>query len=255
MICHSFFCKLKTYEVIMFVEYEYPLILEDFNSKKTMELSALVKMLENAGNKHSDIAKDNMVDSTNNGKAWILTDWFVELDEIPVYGDKIKAVTWSEPAVSIFTVPRNFLIYDNDKQIGKATTRWAILDLNTLRPSKIEPSIIAQYEPEDKKVFEDPKLPKIAIPDHFDIEKEIQIRRSDIDYNNHVHNLVYIDYAMDTLPKEIYENRNFKHLHITYRLAVLPDEKIICKYAQIDSKHIFCIFSDDGTLKTQIELY
>lgn len=239
----------------MFVTLDYQTMLEDFDKNKKMELLAILKLLENAGNKHSDIANANIMDSTTNGRAWVLTDWYLELDEYPSYDDKIQFVTWAETLNSIFTICRDFNVIVNDKIIGKATSRWAILDTKTLRPVKVEQSVMDKHEPEDKKAFEYVKLPKIELPETFQIEKDIHIRRSDIDYNNHVHNLVYLDYALDTLPQELYENRNFKHLHITYRLAVMPDEQIICKFSKINDKCIFAIFSKDGVLKTQIELY
>ena len=239
----------------MFVELKYTPTLEDLNGNGKYELYSLFKMLENAGSQHSDKANDNVIQSTNNGKAWVLTDWFAELDSYPKEKDNVKIITWSEPKNQVFIVGRDYEIYSNDKICGKATSRWVILDVNTGRPLKIEDSLISQYEPEDKYVFSEIKLPRIAIPEAYSAQKEIQLRRTDIDYNGHVHNLNYINFAMEVLPEDVYKNREFKHIHITYRLAVLPEEKITAKYAFVEGKHLVNIFNGKDELTTQIEFY
>lgn len=239
----------------MFVTYNYKTTLEDIDINNKYELFSIFKILENAGSYHSSLANNNIIKSTNNGRAWVLTDWYAELDFYPSESDSIKAITWSEPRNQNFITSRDFELYANEKIFGKATSRWAILDTQTGRPTKIEDSLIALYQPEEKLTFTNTKLPRIEMPENFSIEKQIQLRRSDIDYNGHVHNLNYIHFAMEVLPQEEYENRKFKHIHISYKLAVLPEEKIIAKYAKLNEKNIICIYNDKNELKTQIELY
>ncbi|MBP5451989.1 MAG: hypothetical protein J6Y16_07115, partial [Treponema sp.] len=73
------------------------------------------------------------------------------------------------------------------------------------------------------------------------------------DFNDHVHNLTYLDYALEGLPEEVFNKRDFKKLRISYKLAVKAGEEIVCKYAQTEGRHICCIYGKDGDLKTQIE--
>ena len=55
------------------------------------------------------------------------------------------------------------------------------------------------------------------------------------------------------LPEEVFENRNFKKLRISYKLAVKSGEEIVCKYANVEGRHICCIYGKSGDLRTQIE--
>ena len=238
----------------MFVDLPYHPIIEDFNKNGQLKIEAILKLFENAGNTHSDKAGDSIINRKNGGQAWILTDWLVQIDEFPKYGDSIYAKTWCEPVTQIFGTARDFELYANDKVIGIGTTRWISLNLETGRPEKIDTNLINMYSTEEKFTFTGSKLPRLAIPESFSSQTPIQLRRSDIDFYNHVHNLTYLDYAMEALPQEIYENQNFKNVRISYKSAVLQGEKIVCKYAQVDQKHSICIYSEDGTLKTQIEL-
>lgn len=239
----------------MFIELNYQPMLEDFNKKMEMEYPAILKLLENAGSQHSEKAGDNNIEAANAGISWVLTDWYVEILELPKMRDIIKVLTWTEPLSSPFNTLRDFELFANAKLVLKGLTRWALFDLVNKRPAKITDDLMNRYGAEDRKVFENFKIPKIAMPETFTSEKEIAVRRSDIDFNDHVHNLVYFDYAMETLPEELYENRNYHHIHIAYKMPVFKNEKITCKHAVVEDKHIFCVYGDNDVLKTQIELY
>jgi len=237
----------------MIIEFEYQPLIEDFKKNGDMLLSSILKILENSGNKHSDNADDNILEGSNNGKTWVLTDWLLEVVSYPKYGDKILAKTWSEFPVG-FGCNRDFELYCNGKLAVKGLTKWILLDLVANRPCKVPQELIDQYQPEDRCVFADTKMPRLSLPEAFDSETPIQVRRSDFDFNNHVHNLVYVDYALEALPKAVYDSRDFRSIRINYKQAVKQDEQISCKYAEVEGKHICCIFGSDGSLKTQIEL-
>lgn len=63
----------------MFVKFEYEPIIEDFYSNGEMKIETILKILENSGNKHSDIAGNNILEGSSSGSAWILTDWYEKL--------------------------------------------------------------------------------------------------------------------------------------------------------------------------------
>ena len=238
----------------MFVKFEYEPLIEDFYSNGDMKIEAILKILENSGNRHSDIAGNNILKGSSSGSAWILTDWYVEIDSCPKYGDKIYAITWSQGAISLFGSSRDFELYCNEKLCVKGTTRWVHYDINVGRPAKITEDLISKYQPESKSVFGDEKLSKITVPENFDNEIIITPRRNDIDFNHHVHNLVYVDYAMEVIPEEVYKNHNFKNIRITYKSAVKNGEKIIVKAKSNEKNHVVCIYGEDNNLKTLIEL-
>ncbi len=237
----------------MIIDFEYQPVLEDYKKNGDMKLGSILKILENSGNKHSDTAGDAILEGSSNGKGWVMTDWYIELISYPKYGDKIKACTWSEPVKQTFVCTRNFEMYCNGELTVKGMTKWILLDLTNGRPCKITQEIIDQYKPEDKEVFPGSKLDRLVTPESFSRETQISIRRADIDFNDHVHNLTYLDYALEALPQEVYDNRNFKKLRISYKQAVKSGEEILCKYTEKDGRHICCVYGKSGDLKTQIE--
>lgn len=238
----------------MFVEFNYEPIIEDFYSDGTLKLETILKILENAGNRHSDLAGDYILQKSSGGKAWILTDWYVEIEKFPKYGDKICAKTWSQGLTSPFGSSRDFEFFSNGEIVAKGTTRWVLFDLENGRPAKVGEELVAKYGPEKKSVFAESRLPKIAIPESFSNEITLKPRRNDIDFNHHVHNLVYVDYAMEALPEEIYKAHKFNKIRISYKSAVKEGENLCIKYAGTENTHTTCIYDAEGNLKTLIEI-
>ena len=237
----------------MYIEIPYQRRYEDFRKDGKMRLGAILKAFEATGCRHSDTVGDNILNDTKEGKAWIMTDWFVEIDQFPKVDQNIISRTWVEPIKQILFSNRDFEIEADGKVCARCVGRYVIVDLATGRPQKIGPEFADQYHPEDRQAIAMDKPPRLVTPEAFTNEVAINVRRSDIDYNDHVHNLTYLDYAFEALPHEVYKNYDFKGFRVTYKQAVKPHEQLVCKYACVEGKHICCIFDTAGELKTQIE--
>lgn len=238
----------------MIFTYDYKPAVEDFTHSRTLSLKAILKMLENAANGHSALAGDTIFETERIKTAWVLTDWQIQIDDFPTYKDTLKAETWSEKLSSPLVANRNFLLYKNGEIFGRGATRWVLFDIEAGRLCKIDASLIEKYKSETKTVFDDKKLIKIDMPETFAAETKITVRRSDIDFNNHVHNLVYIDYALEALPPDVY-SQNFKNLRITYKTAITDSKEILCKYGCKDGKHTVAVYDENGTLCTMLMMW
>lgn len=222
--------------------------LEDYDRNGNLTLQAMIKMLENAGNRHSDFAKDSVIKGSAAGKAWILTDWKVRVDLYPKYGQKLQVQTWIEKLNSPFGSTRDFAFLADGKICAKAVSKWVLLDTESKRLAKIEPGLVESYKPEEKSVFDSSRLEKISLPEEFDGSKEIPLRRSDIDFNNHVHNLCYLDFTFEALPKERYVSSLYKSLRISYKTALTEGDKAVCKYRIVNGGDTMAIFNARGEL-------
>lgn len=237
----------------MICNYTYSPIIEDYQKDGKLNVAAILKALENSGNLHSDSAGDNILAGSNNNKAWVLTDWRIQIDKYPSYGNKIDVQTWAEDGKVILSTNRGFLMTSNNEVLVRGLSKWVLLDLQTNRPIKIDEELINKYNPDSKRSFEDSKFSKIDSPSTFESEKIIQLRRSDIDFNGHVHNLCYLDYALDALPVDIYKNLSIKNIRISYKTPIKDGDSVVAKYVFANDKHIVCIFTDNA-LCASIEL-
>ena len=98
-------------------------------------------------------------------------------------------------------------------------------------------------------------FPKIHIHEEYQNETEYIVRKSEIDVNNHMHNLNYLDLANEVIPEEIYEKGQFDNVRITYKKEIKLGESLKCKYSFKEGKHFVIVKSlDDSVLHALIEL-
>jgi hypothetical protein len=104
-------------------------------------------------------------------------------------------------------------------------------------------------------IFENGELLRLREPKNYLYEMPYHIRRKEIDLNGHLHNLCYLDIALEALPDDVYHSRDFKDIRITYRKEIKADEKdIACKYTEENGTHIVGIYGNNGTLRAIVAL-
>ena len=89
------------------------------------------------------------------------------------------------------------------------------------------------------------KLDKLKEPSSYLQEFNYQILRSNIDVNQHMHNLYYLDLAYETLPESVYQTANFSHVEIMYKRECKLGDHITCLYSFENGQHIITIKSED----------
>lgn len=229
--------------------------IEDFTKEGKLSFSAVLKIFENMGNRHSDLAGDSRFKYDGTETAWVLTEWQIQAESFPLYTDKIRAETWAEEVKSPLVAIRDFRLYKNDSVCIRGNSKWVLLDLKTQRLCRIGQEFIDKYQPEPQTVFADSNFSKIKEPENYSFEKRIQIRRSDFDFNNHIHNITYLDYALETIPEEVYKSLEFKNLRISYKTAIKDDKEVIGRYYEEAGKKVLGIYDDANQLKAMVQIW
>lgn len=223
---------------------------KDIGKDNQVKNRGILEILENIATHHSDLVGygPNNIEST--GVSWILLDWKLQVLKRPKYGQMLSVNTWGRTIkgkVKKAYTYRDFEVFDEDGNLCIiATSKWAIVNINTGRLRKIDDEIIQKYEIEDKSVFKDCELDKIKVPQSFENEFIYQVSRRDIDLNGHMHNLYYLDLAYEVLPKAIYEKRPFDSVRIQYKKEVKIGDVLSCRYTFENCEHIISICNDEG---------
>ena len=113
------------------------------------------------------------------------------------------------------------------------------------RPVRLTADSADLYESEtDKNVFLE-EMEDIKCGDYL-FKKDYCIQRRDIDINQHMHNLSYLDMAYEILPDNIYNNKVFNNIRIVYKKEILYGENVECYYEEQNNKHIITAKSQDN---------
>ena len=224
----------------MIFEKHYTVGNRDVGNNNKATNKALLKYLENIACRHSDEVGYGINTIEETKVVWILLDWKLKVIERPIYGQNIKVKTWSRKIEKLYAY-RDFEIYDEEKNLlAIATTKWVLLNADTRKIQRIPEELSSKYysEPE-RQVFEE-KIEKLCEVEKEDLSINLKVRRTDIDINNHVNNLNYLDFAYEVLPEEIY-NKDLKNVRITYKHQTRPGEIVNISYAKQENKNIITI--------------
>jgi acyl-ACP thioesterase len=115
-----------------------------------------------------------------------------------------------------------------------------MLDLIRRKPI-IMPDFIKSIEiPKRERAINDSfdRLPKLEKMDNV---KHFYVRLSDLDLNQHVNSVNYVEWAVETIPLEIWQKQRVSDLEISFRAETNYGDRIISQTQHIEAseKNIF----------------
>lgn len=220
-------------------EKEYTVRYSEVAQNAESSLSALVSYLQDTTMFHSDTVGQGIGDLMQHHMAWLLASWHIKINRYPRYAEKIRARTWATKFASVYGY-RDFEIVDeDDKVLAYAGSVWILYDSAERKMKRVTQEIADIYKPEPKFAF-DEEEPRLRAPKQYDDSGKCVVCRRDIDTNNHVNNIHYIDFALDALPQDLVVNE----LRISYKkAAVLGDEINVGVSAEADGSYT-CVLHD-----------
>ena len=216
----------------------------DFDRDGKLAYEAILRILENTASRHSDSSGDDVIDGSRRGITWVLTDWRVEIVRRPQSKAPLQVATWVRDNAPVGRVFRDYTITDTSgTELVRAESRLILFDLRTEKIVRIDRERFASYRPEARSVFPD-TAPRLRAPDVFDTQTVLPLRRCDIDFNGHVHNTRYLEFALEALP-ETMRCDAFRGFRIVYPKAVKDTKAVTLKYTAADDGAFVCLYSAD----------
>ena len=224
--------------------------ISEYDKNGNLSVKSIIGILEDAGAKHSTFAGNDILECRLNGYTWILVEWNVEINRLPKNNQKLLVETWAVFKKPEIITSREFEIKDEQGNVFiHACERLVYEDLQNGKLVRITPEMMGNYnpEPELQHKFRFAKLKEPAV---YDREKPLAVRITDIDFNDHVHNTVYFDYALDML-----ENTQefISGLRILYKKPLMYKDTATVKIANTDGGCTVGIYKED-VLCTLVEI-
>ncbi len=228
----------------------------DVGYNNRLSNKAILRFMQEIASIHSEMVGFGLNTKDLTHIAWVLLNWKLEVFDRPKWNSKILIKTWPRCFDKISS-RREFEMYDiNGKVIAVASSKWVIINTLTNTIQKITPQLVEAYKCLDKKVFQIEPEDKLKEPATSLYSKTFSVQRRDIDTNNHVNNLCYLDYALETIPEDIYLNNEFSNIEIMYKKATKLGEDILCIYSKSNDQYIVTIKTIDGAnLHSIIKMY
>lgn len=162
-----------------------------------------------------EMAKKNLI--------WVVTRMQVLVDRYPTWGEVVEVDTWVCGSGKN-GMRRNWLVRDGKtgETLTRASSVWVMMNKQTRRLSKIPEEVRGEIEPyfldsapivdEDSR-----KLPKLNDDTADYIHKGLTPRWSDLDVNQHVNNVKYIGWILESAPVPIVESHELYSMTLEYR--------------------------------------
>lgn len=174
----------------------------DFTNR--LRIDSLFMLLQDVAAEHADKLNLGYSALTEHSLGWVLSWAKVNITSFPEFGEEIKIRTWPKKKYKLYSL-RDFYIYDkSDRIIIKATTAWLPINIKTKRiiDTSSLPAPI-NYQEMESAVDELPH--KVTEQEDKKLIFTKHMRYTDLDLNQHVNNIRYIELIMDSFPKEHYE--------------------------------------------------
>jgi len=175
--------------------YAFPIKSYDSDQNGKLTLQALFHFLQECAWDNARINDFGFEYLEEQNAYWVLSRVLIQIDEYPEWKDEISIKTWPKGADGFFAL-RDFLIFKDDKVIGRATTSWLILDRESRRPRRLD-SFNFIHENFLKENAIDIKLDKIILTNELLKYDQRKVYPSDLDVNKHVNNATYVRWMLD----------------------------------------------------------
>lgn len=237
---------MKGVFTMAFFEYSFRIGMRDIGKNNEITNKAILGFFEDIGGLHSDVVGYGLKNIYETKLSWVLLHWKLTVLKRAKYSDEVLVRTWSRKEFSKFYCYRDFEMYDKNSMelLAYGTSKWTLIHFEK-GITRITEELVEKYHPENKKVYEEENLDKLKEPSSYLQEFNYQILRSNIDVNQHMHNLYYLDLAYETLPESIYQSANFSHVEIMYKRECKLGDHIKCLYSFENGQHLITIKSED----------
>jgi medium-chain acyl-[acyl-carrier-protein] hydrolase len=205
--------------VEMLKEKEYFVHYFNTNNKLKLSIVALMQFFEDIALLQSEEREVGLNYYKKNNIAWVLNQFEIRIKEHPKYKDKIIVRTFPTSYLR-FYAHRAFQIFnENDDIVISADSIWIFVDTITKRPKTVTDDMYNAYcitpgKNELKKLEEVKRLSEV------NYEEEFTVRWSDIDINDHVNNVKYVVWALETMPMDVLNEKDVELVRIAFKKEI-----------------------------------
>ena len=203
-------------------QFESRVRYSEVGEDQRLTLPGVIDYFQDCSTFHSEDLGVGLEKLTARGKAWILASWQIQIERLPVLGEKIVIQTWPYNFKGFYG-ERNFRILDDKGQtLASAASMWIYLDVASKRPSRVDEDIQNAYVLEEPLAL-GPISRKIPMPAGSVKKDSFSVMRSHLDTNHHVNNGQYIVMAEEYLP----EGFQVKQIRVEYRKSAVLHDVIV----------------------------
>ncbi|KAF3435950.1 hypothetical protein FNV43_RR23042 [Rhamnella rubrinervis] len=209
---------------------------------KTATVETMANLLQEVGCNHAQgvgFSTDGFATTLSMRKMnliWVTARMHIEIYRYPAWSDVVEIETWCQGEGRIGT-RRDWILkdYATGQVIGRATSKWVMMNQETRRLQKVNDDVRDEYlvfcPRELRLAFPEEnnsslrKISKLEDPAQYS-RLGLVPRRADLDMNQHVNNVTYIGWVLESIPQEIIDNYELQTITLDYRRECQHDDVV-----------------------------
>ncbi|KAM1031716.1 hypothetical protein FF1_035456 [Malus domestica] len=207
---------------------------------KTATVETIANLLQEVGCNHAQavgFSTDGFATTTTMRKMhliWVTARMHIEIYKYPAWSDVVEIETWCQGEGRIGT-RRDWILkdYATGEVIGRATSKWVMMNQDTRRLVKVTDDVREEhlvFAPRELRLaFPEPnnsslkKISKLEDPAQYSTLGLVP-RRADLDMNQHVNNVAYIGWVLESMPQELIDSHELQTITLDYRRECQQDD-------------------------------
>lgn len=160
---------------------------------------------------------------------WVIVCTQINISRLPKLGETVEQYSWAG-AEKFGMHSRRFAFFTKEgEELLNAASLFLLVDKDTralsepIEETRALPIVVVDGEPKLPKMMQ--KYPTLMFG------KTHIVDESEIDYNNHVNNAVYLDWADSIFDSEFVKSREMKGFWVQYDKEIVLGQNVEMKYA------------------------
>lgn len=215
----------------------YKVRAHEIDGLKKLTLPALMMLMQEASMDNALELKISIWDKEMENLSWVILRKEISVFRFPTLGEKIRVITYPAGFQRIFAY-RDFRVYDEAGEVlAHASSTWTLMDLESRKVSKIPQSVLDLGLPDEGNRLPIPQV-KIPQPAQYNGAYEYRIRHYDLDWNNHVNNIIFTKLMMQAVPAKVFNTMMVSKYTIHIKAECYHDELVSMSISQ-DGEHSY----------------
>jgi acyl-ACP thioesterase len=211
---------------------EFPVHSYEVDAAGLLTPRALCAFLQEAAGGDARRGGYTMERLAQDGLAWVVQWLALQVSRYPARGETVAVTTWARPFERAIARREFDVVDDTGARIAAGTSRWAAVDLRLRRPARL-PEYVQRAPVPDRPPVLDRTPAAIEAAGTVEREQRFEVRRADLDVVRHVNNTRYVEWALETVPDEVYERCRPVAFEITFRREAVHGDAVVARTRRV----------------------
>ncbi|MBR3361824.1 MAG: hypothetical protein IKG39_10845 [Lachnospiraceae bacterium] len=212
---------------------EYVIKADQADENGRVTCGTLARLMQDATTAHMaslGIGVDTLMEKD---LLWVIVCTQINITRLPKRGETIEQYTWAGAEKFGMHTRRYAFFSKEGEELLQAASLFLLVNKESRTLSEAEKETVNLPLVE---IAGEPKLPKMMqkFPSLM-FSKTHEVSASEIDYNEHVNNAVYLEWADTIFDPEFTEEQEIKEYWIQYDQEIVLGQKVEMKYASADN--------------------